>query len=135
MILSATFSKPSSFVEQKLGSPYIKIRFWKASTSALQPQDRYEAEFFTKTQSFRKHFNSEEFDTFMKEHAGTTFKAVNARTESEEITVMANRHGEVKTLKRKLKEAEKFNAIKCTGSDGHNKEKNYILKEGKPVPF
>ena len=137
MIISATFSKPSASVETKLGMPYIKIRFWKGAKSALNAGSLYEAEFFTQKQSFRKHFSEDELNTFIEENAGSTFKAVVVKTESEEITTLSNRHGEIKTLRRKLKSGEReknLSAIK-TKNESHNRSKNYLLKEGMPVPF
>ena len=129
MILSATFSKPTSDVEVKLGHPYIKIRFWYLN-------DSYEAEFFTKTQSFRKHFSPSQFEAFVKENAGITFKNVIERTEEEEITILSNRHGKIKALTKKIqKNAKSDYEFKNIANKNHNRQKNYILKEGEAIPF
>ena len=96
MILSVVFSKPSKEVQVALGKPYTKIRAkWNADAVC------YQAEFFTEKQSFQKTFSSSEFETFVKQHAGTSFKNVIETTETEEITILANRHGEIKTLTKK----------------------------------
>ena len=134
MILFATFSKPAKNVEEVLGKAYVKVRFWRGSSAALNPSKEYEAEFFTEKQSFRKHFSQKEFEEFEALHAGSTFRNVVERTESLEITKMANRRGEVKTLERKLKKEEK-NTLKNISVKSENRSKNYILPEKVPVPF
>ncbi len=122
MILQAVFSRPSSRTEEALGKQYIKVRTWKDAVSPI-----YHAEFYTKTQVFHKKFSMEEFDSFVKEHAGTTFRTVVERTEDKEITVMSNRHGEIRTVEKQLDG-------KNTSHFG-NKEKKYLLPQGKPIPF
>ena len=133
MIFSATFSKPAKNVQEVLGKPYIKIRFWRSSGAGLSAAQGYDAEFFTEKQAFRKHFSDQEFEKFLAENAGTTFRNVVERSENEEITVMANRHGEVKTLRRPLKsDAAELRNI---AEKSQNRSKKYILPEGTPVPF
>ncbi len=128
MIISATFSKPTNKCESVLGKAYIKIHFWKNSDSALKINSGYEAEFFTKTQSFRKKFSDADFKKFCDENAGLVFKSIVQQTEDEEIVILANRRGELKELRH----PRKNNApLKIAG----NKKKNYILAEGTPVPF
>lgn len=122
MILQAVFSRPSSRTEEALGKQYIKVRTWKDAVSPI-----YHAEFYTKTQVFHKKFTRDEFDSFVKEHAGTTFRTVVERTEDKEITVMSNRHGEIRTVEKQLDG-------KNTSHFG-NKEKKYLLPQGKPIPF
>ena len=122
MILQAVFSRPSSRTEEALGKQYIKVRTWKDAVSPI-----YHAEFYTKTQVFHKKFTRDEFDSFVKEHAGTTFRTVVERTEDKEITVMSNRHGEIRTVEKKL---EGNNSVHFG-----NKEKKYLLPQGKPIPF
>lgn len=104
MILTATFSKPAKNCAKLLGRDYIRIRFWRSTRSALKPNAQYDAEFFTAKQSFRKTLSTVEFEEFVKTHAGTTFKNVTQKTETEEITILSNRHGEIKTLRKPLKD-------------------------------
>ena len=130
MILQAVFSRPSSKCESVLGKPYVKVRIWKEASSSIKSAvdgSAYLAEFYTKTQVFHKKFSMEEFDSFVKEHAGTTFRTVVERTEDKEITVMSNRHGEIRTVEKKL---EGNNSVHFG-----NKEKKYLLPQGKPIPF
>lgn len=128
MVLSAVFSRPSSSCTEALGRPYKKARIRKNPLPQAKKQHAFQAEFFTETQAFQKNFTEEEATQFIRLHAGTTFKSCVIRTETEELTVMANRRGEIKTLRRPVKKQEEF----LQPSAG---KKNYILPEGKPVPF
>ncbi len=127
MILSVTFSRPAKNCEEILGRKYERVRMWKSADSGLKVKNGYEADFFTSTQSFRRNLTEAEFLDFVEKHSGTTFRTAVQRTEDEEITVLSNRHGEIKTLRKKLRDAP------VPGS--FRKEKNYILKEGTPHPF
>ena len=128
MIISAVFSKPTNKCEAVLGKAYIRIRVWKSSGAGLFNEKGYEAEFFTLTQSFRKKMSDNEFSDFLEMCAGKIFKSVIEETENERITILANRRGEVKELRKPKK-----NTIFMQASD--NRKKNYILKEGVPVDF
>lgn len=49
-----------------------------------------------------------ELDEFIKENAGKTFKNCVIRTESEETTILANKKGEITTLKKKITSTNVF---------------------------
>lgn len=129
MILNITFSKPSK--NFSLDKPYVKVRIRKIPDSNL-----YDAEFFTQTQVFQKKMTGSEVDEFYKNHAGKSFKNVVCITESSQITTLANKHGKITNLTKKISENTKNNfaniKIQNQKNDG---QKNYILKEGKPIPF
>lgn len=129
MILNITFSKPSK--NFSFDKPYVKVRIRKIPDSNL-----YDAEFFTQTQSFQKKMTGSEVDEFYKNHAGKSFKNVVCITESSQITTLANKHGKITNLTKKISENTKNNfaniKIQNQKNDG---QKNYILKEGKPIPF
>lgn len=127
MFISATFSKPAKDVEEKLGKAYVKIRIWKNPSPAAGRTNAYIQESFTDKQSFTKNISKEQAEQFIAEHAGSTFRNCVVRSESDETTYMANRHGEIKKLIKKTSAPATSFKIK--------KEKNYILKEGIPVPF
>ncbi len=135
MILSATFSKAAGDVEQRLGRPYIKIKI-----RAVNAADgaSYMAEMFTKTQVFHKKMSLTELEDFLTAHAGTSFKNCVKRTESEEITIMANKKGKITELRKAIKAAPDKTQPQ-TGAKlkilPAAKKKNYLLPEGKPVPF
>src|SRR5574344_2335209 len=141
MILSVTFSKPSKDCEKLLGKPYIRVRFWRSKNASAPCNDavcasnvkpaesdvlRYEAEFFTEKQSFKKSSTLSDVEAFIKQHSGTTFKCCVVRTDTEEITTLSNRHGEIKELRKPLKDVN-YNSA--------DRKKKYIMQEGIPVPF
>ena len=128
MILSATFSKPGSDVEAKLGRQYKKI---KISVENKDGATGYFAQMFTEKQVFHEHLTEVEFEAFLKEHAGTTFKNVVERTENQEITILANKKGKITRLVKEIKKDECADVTQASASEG----KNYIIKEGVPVPF
>ncbi|MGP1459640.1 MAG: class I SAM-dependent methyltransferase, partial [Treponema sp.] len=149
MIIAATFSKPSARCGAELGKDYLRVKI-KASSSA--GGSLYAAEFFTKTQAFHKKFSPDELDSFIEKYAGTAFKNCVIRTESEEITILANKRGDVTRLCKPLPPladsvsrragtalaaAKNALAASCPMTDFNsgNRTKNYILPEGVPVPF
>ncbi len=99
MIISATFSKPVPDVEGILGRAYLRIRV-KALNSG--GKTLYYFESFTEKQAFHSTKTLEEFEKFIVEHAGTTFKNVTIRTEKDETTVLANRRGRITRFSRPL---------------------------------
>ena len=123
MILSATFSKPSTDIEEKLGRQYKKI---KISIENKDGKTGYFGEMFTEKQVFHKHFTEDELEEFIKEHAGKTFKNCIERTDSEEITILGNKKGNVTRIAKKV-------AAPAKAASGEGK--NYLIKEGAPVPF
>lgn len=134
MTLSISFSKPVKNVAEILGKPYMKIRVWRKPGAGLAASSgknaSYDAEFFTQTQSFRRTFTEAELDAFKQEHAGKTFRSVVERTESQEITTLANRHGEARTFFRPLR-----NPSPPSFASSADRKKRYIIEENTPVPF
>lgn len=100
MIISATLSKPTSLVQSYFDKDIIKIKLTaKASSNGYS----YFAEEFTKTQVFHEHFTEQEMLEFLELHAGKTFKNCVKRTESQEITILANKKGKITTLTKNIK--------------------------------
>ena len=129
MILSVTLSKPVNNIENSLGKPYIKIKI-KAVNAADGAS--YQAEMFTKTQVFHQKFSERELDDFLKANSGVTFKNVVTRTDTEEITLLTNKKGKTTELHKKLAgPANSAAPLKILPA----KKKNYLLPEGRPVPF
>lgn len=131
MIISATFSKPSSSVPEIFGHEYKKI---KVKAVNVGGKASYFFEFFTETQVFHSNKTEIEFQDFIENHAGKTFKNTVIRTEAEETTILSNKKGKITRLARKLE--QKFpggTEVKVPKSG--ERTKNYILPEGKPVPF
>lgn len=144
MILSVTLSKPVKNISEVLENDFkrVKIKLSSSSSNALS----YFAEFYTEKQVFHKKMTESELYDFLKVHSCTTFKNVVERTETEEITLMAGKRGKVTRLVKKIKDSDSLDSknqaytaknIKFNSSDlqTQNRKKNYILEEGKPVPF
>jgi len=123
MILSITFSKPCSNITEILGKDYEKIKVKIENSSG---KTGYFMEMFTQKQVFHKHLTVEELEAFIKEHAGTTFRNCVERTDTEEITILGNKKGKITRISKK---------IDAPASVQTAPEKNYIIKEGVPVPF
>ena len=146
MILSVTFSKPVKNISEILGEDYtrVKIKLLTASLAASR-NENYFAEFYTQKQVFHKKMSEAELRDFIASHAGTTFKNCVQRTESEEITILANKKGKVSLLRKQLAvsreqlgvRSEKLGVGKeqSVGGSPDRKSKNYLLQEGSPVPF
>ncbi|WP_294428028.1 SAM-dependent methyltransferase [uncultured Treponema sp.] len=154
MILSVTFSKPVKNIAEILGEEYtrVKIRLLTASLAASK-NENYFAEFYTQKQVFHKKMSEAELNEFIAAHAGTTFKNCVQRTESEEITILANKKGKVRLLRKQLAMSSEQLAVsgeqlavsreQLAGSSylngaGFNpcqKRKQYLLQEGVAVPF
>ena len=133
MILSVTLSKATGEVEKKLGKEYQKIKIKAVNTA---DGASYQAEMFTKTQVFHQKMSEAELENFLKANSGITFKNVVTRTDTEEITLLTNKKGKTTELRKKL-------SAPVVSTDSNTsplkilpaKKKNYLLPEGRPVPF
>ena len=141
MIYSVTLSKPVKNIEYILGQPYKRIRI-KLSTSSHTDgtgDNYYLAEFFTEKQTFHKKLSASELDEFLQAHEGKTFLSCVERTEDSEITILANKKGKITRLTKPL--AKQNAPVTKTQIPGvklintQNRQKNYIISEGSPVPF
>ena len=148
MIIRATFSKPTAQCEAVFGAPYMRIKIKTTGTAGERP---YLVEFFTRTQVFHARQSAQELDAFIEKHAGKTFKNCSILTDTQEITILANKKGKISTLRKTRAEPEHtcaatggnryahgaaVAAIRPAEGDGSfNRRKNYLLPEGVPVPF
>lgn len=150
MLLSVTFSKPASDIEKALGRDYKKIKIKLNSSST---GNTYFVEYFTETQTFHKTFTDAELTDFIKTHAGTSFKSCVERYDDKEVTTLANKKGKITRLEKKLSQVELtqpqssadkkkyFSKAALTSIENQNQKntnnriKNYIIREGTPVPF
>lgn len=142
MILSVTLSKPAKNIQEMLGKEYEKIKIKiKNSADGIS----YFAEMFTKTQAFHKHFTEEELEDFLLANEGKSFKNCVKITETEEITSLANKKGEIRVFRKAIKSKEEAQASDSTSKNAAavnlkffanpQRKKNYILEDGKAVPF
>lgn len=128
-ITSVTLSKPCSLeaVERALGRSYIKIKIMAATTCAT-PSRAYFVEKFTATQAFHEHISREALSALLDECVGTLFLNCVVRTDVSETSYYTGKDGKVSCRRR--------NALLNTPSkDCASGGRNYILKEGAPVPF
>ena len=152
MILSVTLSKPCGNVCEKLSRPYEKI---KISIENASGSISYFVQLFTKTQVFHEHWDCKRLEDFLTKNVGITFKNCVKRTETEEITILTNKKGKQTELHKTISGQKNIssNIIPLKNSiskeDKNNnpqtscdtlkfmppKKKNYILPEGKSVPF
>lgn len=131
MIISCTFSKPAKNIEEILDRPYLRIKAQAANNSN---KTMYYIEKFTKTQAFHEQKTEEELNEFIKTHAGTTFKNCILRTDTEEITYLGNKKGNVTKLAKKLTNENRQKNSNIIWKNG-GRQKNYLIPEGNPVPF
>lgn len=134
MIQSIVFSKAVKNISEILGKSYIKVKIQNF-------QGRYKADFYTEKQSFQKFLTEEEVQDFYQQHSGRTFKNVIMKTDDEEITTMANRHGEIRRLVKKIKNQQETESILSTAPEQKlrlppdsksekitfNRKKNYLI--------
>ena len=138
MILSVTLSKPAKNIQEMLGKEYEKIKI-KIKNSA--DGFSYFAEMFTKTQVFHKHFTEKELQVFLLENEGKSFKNCIKITETEEITSLANKKGEIRVFTKPIKNKAQADVTSSQNTANlkyfamPQRQKKYILEEGKPVPF
>lgn len=136
MIYSVTFSKPGIQVEELLGKAYKKIKIRLDTASSLE--SKYFCEMFTEKQVFHKKMTEAEVAGFIENHAGKTYKNCVVRTDTKEITYLANKKGKITKLEKAVSFENKENTkgmspVQRVLSSG--KTKNYLIPEGNPVPF
>lgn len=133
MILNATLSKPCNNVTDFLGKPYEKI---KITIENAGGEISYFVQLFTKTQVFHEHWKENILNDFLDENVGKTFKNCVKKTENEEITILTNKKGKQTEIRKKINAKENVNSDFCsTLQFMPQKNKNYILQQGKPIPF
>lgn len=128
--MTITFSKPAKSAVF-FGSPICRVKIKPSVSSKTSSGEVYIAEFYSKTQVFHEKMSENEVCEFFKKHAGTTFKNAVKRCETEEITILSNKKGKITELRKKLENPKELKAAASVKGNG----KNYILKEGIPVPF
>ena len=131
MLISVTFSKPVNNILDFFDKKYKKI---KIKYSSLSSNASYFAEFFTDTQVFHKNFTTQELEDFINSNLGITFKSCVKRFTDKEITYLTNSKNKTTTIEKPLNQTQKSSCINLA-SNANNRKKNYIIPEGKPVPF
>ena len=101
-------------------------------------QVAFQAEEFRGKQAFHKNMDASQACAYLTELMGTAFKQAQAETEGWTASVLVSKKGKI-PIKRKpkaeiRKPADVLNDAWKSGL-AHNRKKNYILEEGKAVPF
>ena len=123
-LLSATFSSPVKNLEN--------IEFEKIRIKLTNPEKlEFSTESYKNPQVFHKLLTAEKIKNFFKDDFLSLYKNVTIETTEATLTILTNKKGEKKLLKKKRTSSPVQNLTKVP----HNKTKNYILKEGIPVPF
>ncbi len=107
----------------------IKIRPIK-----LKNEMKYQAARYTKTQVFHENLTVEELLNKLNDWQTNQFKQGEYTTEETNFIVLVSQKGKMTIKGKKLKPEEKKKTV-TEESLSHNREKQYILKEGKPVEF
>lgn len=123
-LLSATFSSPMKTLDN--------IEFEKIRIKLTNPEKlEFSTESYKNPQVFHKLLTGEKIKNFFKDDFLSLYKNVTIETTEATLTILTNKKGEKKLLKKKRTSSPVQNLTKVP----HNKTKNYILKEGIPVPF
>ena len=91
------------------------------------------------TQVFHKNFERREMTDRIEEYLTSLFRQGECKTFSEEATILVSKKGSVMVKRRGVKKAAQALTGQTDGNDSrdlsHNRTKQYILPEGKPVDF
>ncbi|MEE0879601.1 MAG: SAM-dependent methyltransferase [Treponemataceae bacterium] len=118
-LVSATFAKPT--VDSKFNKIKININ-----------NHSFFVQMYTSTQAFHKNLSNEELKTFLQENIGVNFKHVYIETTDKKFTFLTNKKGKITILENRN---NKNPVVQEKNSSNNSKIKNYIIQEGKPVPF
>jgi len=123
-LISATFSNPLKNLDN---IEFEKIRIKLSNKERLE----FSTESYKNAQVFHKLLTEEKIKNFFKDDFLFSYKNVTIETTDATLTILTNKKGEKKLLKKK----KLISPVQSLTSLPHNKTKNYILKEGKPVAF
>jgi len=146
VLITAVFSKPSA------AAIYRKVRIRRSTET--QDEMCFFAESFTETQAFHRTLNVADLKKLLIEEVGTLYKHSVLETQSQQITILSNKKGKITMLKKPLeanpkKSNDSLNYTENKGCNNqasgtqsaqasqgsHNRQKEYILTEGQPIPF
>lgn len=128
MILSATFSVPTKQCNANMGRDYTKIKFTKNG-------EKFDGEFFTQKQVFHSTYTTEQLEDFIQKQMGASFKNGFVKTDTQEITYLSNKRGEVKKLVKKSAGSSDSTLKKNTEQKISISGKNYLIPEGQKCEF
>jgi len=137
-LISASLSKPLPH------APYLKIKIRQIAGN----KRRFFLEQFTSTQSFHASMTRQETGEFLKEQIGSLYKNAvleteTAKHETELLHFLTSKKGKTTIIRKKLSSAPRTKEdsgitpgkTKTEPPATHNRKKNYLLEEGRPIPF
>ena len=89
--------------------------------------DIYQAERQIGKQMFHENLQPQELEAYLAARVPSEYRQINAFTKTHEWMVSITKKGEAVVTRKKLQTAVKVR-------ESHNREKNYILREGEPIP-
>ena len=118
------------FIQGTISNPLDKSGVLKIKVRPviLKEQLYFQLESFTKTQAFHENLTKKEAVKKIEEYMHE-FKQMQVSTSSMNYTVLVSKKGKVTISGKRQKECVK------PVPKSHNKEKNYIIKEGTAVPY
>ncbi|MBO4706726.1 MAG: SAM-dependent methyltransferase [Spirochaetaceae bacterium] len=145
-VLTAVMSKPTGNTTSSCGVPNGAVR---AKVKIRKSGEIYRTETTAGTQVFHGKLDRTELEDFFAANIPSAFKNAVIETTTETITILANKKGKCTVLRKKknalpdsklgnapLSSAEMLAAGRAMHlSQPHDRQKNYLLKEGTPVNF
>ena len=119
-LIRMTMSNPRS----KEGAVKVKVRPVETKEGIC-----FQFEAFTKTQAFHENLKGQEAAERLQREM-LNFRQLQAETVTEDITVLVSKKGKVTVQRKRAKSGRKQ-----AESLSHNRQKSYILEEGRLVPF
>ena len=123
--ISGTLSVPRKNLENSDTFDKIRLRPVQVSGKTL-----YQLEQFRGAQVFHRNVNAEELEGLLSGYLGSVYTRGEFATESGSIQTLTNRRGEITAIRKRMTLQNG-----STEAHSHNRTKNYILQEGRPVPF
>lgn len=93
--------------------------------------NKFSTESYRNAQVFHNFLTGEKLFEFLCTDGINCFKNVTIEKNDSTLTIVTNKKGEKKLLEKK----HKISPVNLLTKPVHNREKNYILKEGSPIPF
>jgi SAM-dependent methyltransferase len=139
-IHSGTLSAPRKASGENQSADCVKIR-----AIGHSGEQAFQIEEFRGPQAFHRNVNSEELRDVLASFLGTAFSRAEFTTANGTVSVLANRRGELSAIRKPARPmADRPGSTNGEQScdlppfeetQAHNRVKNYILREGEPVPF
>lgn len=129
------FDESSVFFKGILSNPNKNAEFQKIKITPVKVKGDFcfHVEQFTEKQAFQKNLSKSELFSFLEEKISKEYKQAVFETSTETLSFLTNKKGKMSVIK---KQVSKNACAPCNNQPKEqNRQKKYILNEGKPVPF